>query len=91
MNVASALNFQMDRESVREQSNGSDVQLYRPQANEDLTSSGPTEQELLRRMWWLIYTGDRSAALSEGGRMLIGEEELIETSDPLLRYAISVD
>jgi hypothetical protein len=42
-------------------------------------------------MWWLIYTGDRSAALSEGGRMLIGEEELIETSDPLLRYAISVD
>jgi hypothetical protein len=69
---------------------GLTLQLYRPQANGDLTSFGPTEQELLRRMWWLIYTGDRSAALSEGGRMLIGEEELIETSDPLLRYAISV-
>jgi hypothetical protein len=50
-----------------------------------MPGSGPSEDELSRRMWWLIYTGDRSAALSEGGRMLIGDEELIDTIDPPLQ------
>lgn len=43
-----------------------------------------TDMELSRRMWWLIYTGDRSSALSEGGRTMIQPDEMLDTAEPAL-------
>lgn len=34
----------------------------------------PLEREMYRRMWWLIYSADRSGATCEGARPLLNED-----------------
>jgi hypothetical protein len=36
----------------------------------------PLEGRMTRRMWWIMYSGDRSAACCEGERMLINEDDV---------------
>jgi hypothetical protein len=42
----------------------------------------PAEAELFRRIWWLIYTGDRSGALIDGQSMMLPADQLITTQEP---------
>lgn len=42
----------------------------------------PSDAEMFRRMWWLVFTGDRSGALSEGQVTLLPPEDLISTNEP---------
>jgi hypothetical protein len=49
---------------------------------ETYTQWAPAEAELFRRIWWLIYTGDRSGALIDGQGFMLPADQLITTQEP---------
>jgi hypothetical protein len=49
---------------------------------ETYTQWTPAQAEMFRRIWWLIYTSDRSGALIDGQATMLPADQLITTHEP---------
>jgi hypothetical protein len=88
MNTSDCLQLGLHEDSVRP----SDQADSRPRlADESQTYAGfvdDIEAESYLRMWWAVYSGDRSSAITENGKLFIREEETLTLKLPCQLYSL---